>query len=131
MKEELQKAIEAHGYWKYLLQETVRTSDGTGDSSLIIKDVKDSRLCRLGKWLDSPQGRTLYNYAEIVQVHQAFHEEAAHILTLAFYGKKVEAEAKMQPGSRYNQLTVELINRLTESEEYLDGESLRLLRLCG
>jgi hypothetical protein len=110
MKEELQKAIAVHSQWKYRLQQAIRT----GKSHTKIEDVKNAHLCELGKWLDSPAGKTLLGYAEIVKVHQAFHEEAAHILTLALEGKKTEAEARMQLGSYFGQLTAKLVNKLAE-----------------
>lgn len=110
IEEEFQKAITAHSHWKYLLREAIRT----GNNSLMIKDVKNPHLCELGKWLDSPTGKILSNRAEIIKIHQDFHEEAAHILTLAVNGKKKEAEARMQLGSYFSQLTAKLINKLVE-----------------
>lgn len=110
MKEELQKAIAVHSQWKYRLQQAIRT----GKSPMTVKDAKDVHLCELGKWLDSPAGKALPDYAEIVKIHQAFHEEAAHILVFALEGKKAEAEARMQLGSHFGQLTAKLVNKLAE-----------------
>lgn len=113
MKEALQKAIIAHSHWKYHLREAIMT----GNTSIPIEDVKNPHICELGKWLDSPSGKTLPNHAELVQIHQDFHKEAAYVLTLAVHGKKEEAAARMQPGSYFSQLTAKLVNRLANSEE--------------
>lgn len=109
-EEEIQEAITAHSHWKYTLRQAIKT----GKSYIPVEDVKNSHLCDLGKWLDSPTGKGIPNRAEILQMHQAFHDEAAHILALALDGKKEEAEAKLQLGSNFGQLTAQLVNKLAK-----------------
>lgn len=110
MKELLHKAITTHSHWKYNLQQTIKT----GKSSVTVNEVKNAHLCELGKLLDSAAGKTLPDYAEIIKIHQAFHEEAAAILELALVGKPAEAQARMQLGSYFGQLTAKLVNKLSD-----------------
>jgi hypothetical protein len=109
-EEELNQAITVHSHWKYRLQQAIKT----GKCAFTVNEVKNAHLCDLGKWLDSPAGRTLPNHIEIAKIHQAFHEEAAYILALALEGKVAEAETRMQLGSHFGQLTAQLVNQLSE-----------------
>jgi hypothetical protein len=110
MKELLQKAITTHSHWKYNLQQAIKT----GKSPATVDEVNNAHLCELGKLLDSTAGKTLPGYAEINKIHQDFHAEAADILRLALAGKPAEAQARMQLGSHFGQLTAKLVNKLSD-----------------
>ncbi len=50
----------------------------------------------------------------VVSVRNPVHREAATILDLALKGSAREATAKMQMGSKFNQLAAKLVNGLVE-----------------
>jgi hypothetical protein len=110
MKELIQKAITTHSHWKYNLQQAIKT----GKSPTTVDEVKNAHLCELGKLLDSAAGKALPGYVELTKIHQDFHKEAADILKLALAGKQSEAQAKMQLGSYFGQLTAKLVNKLSD-----------------
>jgi hypothetical protein len=111
--ETIDKAIWAHSRWKVHLKKAIET----GQSEFTIEGVRNPHRCAFGQWLDSPDGRHLPDYSEIVELHSTFHQEASHILELALMGETSEATQKMQLGSRFNQLTAKLVNKLADIEK--------------
>lgn len=110
MTDTIDKAIWAHSRWKIHLKQAIET----GKSDFTVENTSNPHACIFGQWLDSKEGKHLQDYDTIVELHNSFHTEASHILDLALKGHASEATAKMQMGSRFNQLTAKLVNRLAE-----------------
>ncbi len=110
MKETIDKAIWAHSRWKTHLKNAIET----GQSDFSVEQTRNHHTCAFGQWLDSKEGKRLRDYQEIAKLHQAFHEEASHILSLALAGQKKDASDKIQLGSQFSQLTAQLVNKLAE-----------------
>lgn len=110
ISETIDKAIWAHSRWKIHLKDAIET----GQSEFTVEQTRNHHTCAFGQWLDSLEGKRFPDYQKIDQLHQAFHEEASHILSLALAGHKNEAADKMQLGSQFNQLTAQLVNKLAE-----------------
>lgn len=102
------KIIQSHSRWKFHLKDAIEQ----GKSYFNIAEVRNPHACQFGEWLDSPEGKKIPHYQEIVELHRDFHQEAAHILQLALDEEKEAALEKMKLGSDFNQLTAKLINHL-------------------
>jgi len=110
ISEAIDKAIWAHSRWKIHLKDAIET----GQSDFTVEQTRNHHTCAFGQWLDSKEGKRLPDYQEIAKLHQAFHEEASHILSLALAGQKNGAADKMHLGSQFSQLTAHLVNKLAE-----------------
>ncbi|MDM8565686.1 CZB domain-containing protein [Candidatus Halobeggiatoa sp. HSG11] len=108
MVEKIDKAIWAHSRWKIHLKQAIET----GKSDFSVENTSNPHVCVFGQWLDSKEGKNLPEYDTIVDLHNNFHIEAANILDLALKGNASEANSKMQMGSKFNQLTARLVNKL-------------------
>ncbi|HIE00132.1 MAG TPA: hypothetical protein EYP59_07550 [Thiotrichaceae bacterium] len=110
MNDKIDQAIWAHSRWKVHLKQAIET----GQSDFTVETVQNPHACAFGQWLDSKEGKTLSHYSEIVELHQNFHQEAAHILSLALTGQKEDAATKVQLGSEFSHLTAKLVNKLAD-----------------
>jgi hypothetical protein len=106
MKENLQKAIAAHGLWKQRL----RSAMGTGKSEFAPATVRLDNQCEFGKWLFSldPASRQSPHYNKVKSIHADFHKEAARILDLALNGKRSEAEEGLSRMGKFEKLSAGL-----------------------
>lgn len=114
-EETIDKAIWAHSRWKLHLQNAINNRK----SEFSVTETGNPMFCKFGEWLYSAEGKTLPNFAEIVELHQQFHQEAAKILALALNGQVADAKAKMESGSDFNQLTAKLVKMLAEVKKKL------------
>lgn len=110
MLDSIDKVIWAHSRWKTHLKQAIET----GKCDFNVENSSNPHACEFGQWLDSIDGKNLPDYDTIVKLHNGFHREAANILDLALNGNAREATAKMQMGSKFNQLTAKLVNGLVE-----------------
>ena len=104
--EEINEAIETHDMWKIMLRGAINS----GTSRSTPEEVKQDINCTLGKWLhdhiDSDTKRSSH-YADIVDLHAKFHQQAGSILELALNGNSDKAHTLMgvsQPFARYSAL---------------------------
>jgi len=111
--------IHNHSHWKHLLKKAIES----GRSEFTVVNVRDAHQCAFGKWLDSSAGKSLPNYSKVVELHQCFHEEAAHVLGLALQGQSYQASEKLKFGSPFSQATANLVNELSEIREALKNKS--------
>lgn len=84
------KAIEAHMKWRARLEAVIA---GTSGEKLEVATVAKNDVCVLGQWLYGPGAAhsTFTGFAELEQLHTAFHKSAAEILLLAQTGRQREA----------------------------------------
>lgn len=111
VKEEIDKAIGAHGSWKQKL----RTAIDTGECESTPDKVKMDNNCSFGKWLHEridPSAKSSAYYKEIVSLHAEFHKEAGAILEIALNGNKDEANNRIKLGSKFAKLSAELTTKL-------------------
>jgi hypothetical protein len=107
IKEEIQKAIGAHGMWKMRLS----TAIATGKLDAQVADVRADNKCAFGQWLygDSfpTAERNTEDYKKIKTLHIEFHKTAAQVAELALAGKKDEAKALVDTGA-YKKISSDL-----------------------
>jgi hypothetical protein len=109
LREQLQKALVAHGAWKVRLQLAIES----GAADVTPDTVRLDNRCEFGRWLygdvDS-QTRATPNWARIRDLHAAFHIAAADVLKLAVSGRKADALNAMSLEGDFrhasNQLTI-------------------------
>jgi hypothetical protein len=108
--EKIKDLIWAHSLWKQQLRKAIES----GRSRVSIEEASNDKKCTLGQWLLSDEAQLLPNYAELVEIHHHFHQQAAQILQLAIDGKRHEALNAMAMGSYFSKLTSQLVNALNE-----------------
>ncbi len=119
IKEEVQKAMGAHGLWKVRLKDAINT----GKSEFTATTVCQDNQCAFGQWLYglNPSVKNLKRWQCVKQAHADFHREAGRVLELALAGKKDAANAIMTgPTSSFEKastkLVMELVSWKNESE---------------
>lgn len=90
-KEEITKAIGAHGMWKTRLTQAIET----GKVEATVETVRMDNQCAFGKWLYGASldmnDKKSPHYEEVRKLHAKFHQVAAQVIELASVGKKREA----------------------------------------
>jgi methyl-accepting chemotaxis protein len=105
------KVIAAHGMWKYRLHNAIET----GRSNFSPETVARDDQCPLGQWLYGDAPRTLGNsgdYAEIRELHAAFHRGAGEVLRLALAGDRAAAREQLGSGSSFLRTSATLVQLL-------------------
>jgi hypothetical protein len=105
-KDEINDIIWAHSQWKSHLRKAIDMQS----SPLNVSDAGNTKKCYFGKWLMSAEAHRLANHADLVEIHQNFHQQAAKILQMALDGHRHEAHEAIALGSHFNKLTAELVN---------------------
>ena len=105
-KNEISKAISAHTEWKNRLRAAIEN----GSSDFKPEIVQQDNQCEFGYWLAQvpPAEQSAETYQEMKALHASFHQEAAHVLSLALAGKKDEANQAMSISSKFNSISSEL-----------------------
>jgi hypothetical protein len=112
LKEEITKAIGAHGMWKARL----RTAIDTGKSDVTAADVGKDNACAFGQWLYGstldPAARSSGDFKEVQKLHAEFHKVASQVLQLALQGKKAEADKMMVQDSVFSDVSGRLTSAM-------------------
>jgi hypothetical protein len=118
-KEDIDKAIIAHGQWKQRLMTAVTT----GKSEFSVEKVRVDNLCDFGKWFFSlPAALKETDHGKKVHdLHARFHQEAARILEKALSGKAEEAQRDLSSGSLYTQISGQLTISLNRWKETIEN----------
>jgi methyl-accepting chemotaxis protein len=112
-KEEIMKAIGAHGQWKTRLLQAIETGkfDGT------VETVRVDNHCAFGKWLYGPtldaKDKLSSHYKEVRELHARFHEQAARVVSLALEGKKQEARQALAIDGEYSKVSSQLTTAMS------------------
>lgn len=118
IREDLDKAIAAHGQWKVKLRRAI----DTGEAESTPARVRQDNNCSFGKWLHQridAQHKASPFYAEVVDLHARFHREAGTILELALAGRAEEAARLIGIGSPFSSLSGQLTRRMQAWRESL------------
>jgi len=105
LKEEITKAIGAHGMWKTRL----KTAIATGKTDANVTEVGQDNECAFGQWLcgstiDAAM-KSSDEFKEVQKLHAEFHKVAAQVLQLGLQGKKAEADHMMAQGGVFTDLS--------------------------
>jgi methyl-accepting chemotaxis protein len=107
VKEEISKAIGAHGLWKMRLS----TAITTGKLDAKVEDIRVDNKCAFGQFIYgkdiSTAERNGEHFKKIRDLHAEFHKTAAHVADLAISGKKDEAKKVMDAGA-YKKISSDL-----------------------
>lgn len=107
-KEEITKAIGAHGMWKTRLTQAIET----GKMDATVDTVRVDNQCAFGKWLYGAtldaKDKTSSHYEEVRGLHAKFHQAAAQVVELAVAGKKREAQQLMSLEGEYTKVSSKL-----------------------
>ena len=121
IKDEITKAVGAHGLWKSRLSQAINTGASEFDPAKVCRDDQ----CDFGKWI---YGTTLTAddkknplYATVKKLHATFHTIAADVLRLALGGTKDEAQKLMEVTGRYGQASTELTQAMMKWRNSASG----------
>jgi len=115
---EIDKAISAHGMWKQKLRNAIET----GKSESTPDKVSQDNNCSFGKWLHEridPVAKSSPFYAEVLDLHAAFHKEAGSILEHALKGEKEQANKLMGLGENFAKCSGALTRKMKEWQNTL------------
>ena len=100
------RAIAAHAKWKYHLRQAIRT----GTSSWTVNGTRLGDQCAFGQWLrDLPASDRASEHCQVVSArHAEFHHAAADVLALALSGQRAAAEAAIEIGSPFSEVSKHL-----------------------
>lgn len=100
VREEIQKAIGAHGLWKGHLKSAI----DKGRSEFTVEDAAADNKCEFGRWLYSTvdhDTQSRAHHEKVTRLHREFHQEVGKILGQALAGDRVGALKAMEPGTPY------------------------------
>jgi len=108
LKDEITKAIGAHGLWKARLLSAIET----GTSEFAPDQICHDDRCDFGRWLHGSSvpaaAKHRPEYETCRRLHADFHQEAARVLKLALGGHKDQALHAMDRAGRFAQLSGDL-----------------------
>jgi methyl-accepting chemotaxis protein len=107
-KDEITKAIGAHGMWKARLAQAIET----GKIDITVEKVRMDNQCAFGQWLygaslDAKDRRSPH-YEEVRRLHAQFHQVVSQVVELALAGKKQEARQLMSLEGEYSTVSSRL-----------------------
>ncbi len=111
-KEQIDKALRAHGMWKARLQQAIQT----GKMEVAVKDVSVDNVCAFGKWFYGPSipesVKHSPQYQQIKEMHADFHKTAGLVAGLALKNNKREAEQLMATDGEFSRISFKLMSAL-------------------
>lgn len=111
-KQEIEKAIGAHGMWKTRL----KTMIDSGKTDIPVETIRTDNNCDFGKWLYgatlSNQDKTSPLYKKVKDLHAQFHQKAGQVAALAVSGKKSDATNLMN--GDYGVISTQLTQAMIE-----------------
>ena len=117
--EELDKAISAHGKWKFDLKQAIKN----GYIDTPVETIRSDSQCFFGKWLDGSALASVEkesdHYKTVKEYHAEFHKIAARVVELVLAGKKSDAEEMMSLGGEYAKISSTLTLAMMEWKKNL------------
>ena len=110
-------AIDAHRKWKVKLRSAIAAHE-TLDAQTICRDDQ----CPLGRWIHGPGGAkwgSRPRFVELTQRHAEFHRAAGDVAGKINAGAYAEAERLIGAGSRFAEISVEVITQLSQAKHGL------------
>lgn len=117
VKEEISKAIGAHGIWKTRLKRAIDTRQ----SELTVEKTQTDNGCEFGKWLygvGAPLNKSA-EWHDVHRLHAEFHGVAAKTLSAALAGKSAEARAMVDDGGAFTKASDALTRAMMSWERKL------------
>ena len=103
---DLEQAVQKHAEWKTKLRVAISKQEKM-DVATLAKD----NCCELGQWLHG-EAKTrfsrLVSHGECIRQHAAFHVEVAKIATAVNASKFTQADAMLNAGTAYAQISSSL-----------------------
>ncbi|MCK6452286.1 MAG: CZB domain-containing protein [Alphaproteobacteria bacterium] len=108
LKEQINKAIGAHGMWKQHLRNAIEA----GKSDFTVGNVSKDNLCDFGNWLYGPgltaAEKGTLDFEKVKALHSRFHQCASKVLACALAGKRGEAESMMGVSGEFSSVSADL-----------------------
>jgi hypothetical protein len=120
LQEQIQKAISAHGVFKFKLSHMVEAETGEIQPPTASADYH----CAVGQWLHEslPESvRRTDRYRVVVDLHARFHRAAGEVASLSMARRRTEALEAMEPTSTFKKASDQLIAALDAWAEAVAG----------
>ena len=117
LQEQIQKAISAHGVYKFKLSRMVEAESGEIQPPTAAAD----NLCPVGQWLYeglAPAQRSGEHYRSVVELHARFHRAAGEVAALSFARRRTEALEAMELTSSFKKTSDQLVAALEAWAEF-------------
>lgn len=113
-KEEIDKAIGAHGMWKTRLKQAIES----GKSDISVETIRQDNQCNFGKWLYggslSAADKSSVHYKTVRDLHAEFHRCAARVADLALTGMKGDADKMLALDGDFTTVSARLTAAMME-----------------
>jgi hypothetical protein len=108
LKDEITKAIGAHGLWKSRLMAAIES----GKSDVAPDQVAKDNACEFGKWIYGASvpadAKKMPEFETCRHLHADFHKTAADVLRLAISGNKAKAHEAIGHESKFANISSDL-----------------------
>jgi hypothetical protein len=108
LQEQIQKAISAHGVFKFKLAHMVEAQTNEIQPPTATAD----NLCTVGQWLYEglpPEARSGEHYRTVVDLHARFHRAAGEVASLSAARRHTEALEAMELTSYFRRISDQLV----------------------
>ena len=112
LREQIQKAITAHGVFKVRVGQMVEA----GTAEMTPQVAAADNQCPLGQWLYGgldASARSSPQYQSVKELHATFHKAAGDVVALSAARKRTEAMAALEMGSTFKQSSSKLVIALS------------------
>jgi hypothetical protein len=116
LQEQIQKAISAHGIFKFRLAHMVEAESG----EILPPTASADYHCPVGLWLNetlSDQVRASERCRTVVELHARFHHAAGEVAALSVARRRTEALEAMEPTSTFKKASDQLVRAMEEWAE--------------
>jgi hypothetical protein len=109
MKEEITKAIAAHGEWKVKFREFM-----AGKLDLDPNKVRQPNVCEFGHWLETSGHKEMPadSFKEVNALHAKFHEIASEVIKKKKSGDTPGAEKSLGAQGEFSKASAALTSKL-------------------
>jgi hypothetical protein len=116
LQEQIQKAISAHGIFKFKLAHMVEAESGEIQPPTASADYH----CPVGQWLYetlTDQVRASEHCRTVVELHARFHHAAGEVAALSIARRRTEALEAMEPTSTFKKASDQLVRAMEQWAE--------------
>jgi hypothetical protein len=118
LKDQIQKAITAHGVYKVRFVFLVETGSNDMPAAAASSDLR----CPIGEWLYNgltAEDRAGTHYKTVKELHAAFHRACGEVMAISLAHKRTEALEAMGMGSTFKVTSSKLVTALSDWHDSL------------
>ena len=109
----INSAVKAHLAWKTRIQAVI---NGSATEQTPVETIAQDKQCDLGRWIHGEGGQYFGDsplFLQLKETHARFHDCASKTMSMAYAGKKQEAQQSITSGMLAS-ISRETVNLLTK-----------------